>query len=180
MVKQALTDGWAATSADLGSGWGGEAFGKEQAAMVIEGNWIKGTMESDYADVDYTAVELPQGKTKGTLQYTNCWGVTAKSDNIGGAVSLVEFLTTKEQQLAFAKAFGVMPSIQSAQGDWSAANPTMTPFVNGVQYAQNLPAQVGAADVNSDLNAQLSQLKTKEPKAILDSVQANLEPVVAG
>ena len=31
-----------------------------------------------------------------------------------------------------------------------------------------------------DLNAQLSQLKTKEPKAILDSVQANLEPVVAG
>ncbi len=179
-VKQAMADGWAATSADLGSGWGGEAFGKEQAAMVIEGNWIKGTMESDYADVDYTVVELPQGKTKGTLQYTNCWGVTAKSDNIGGAVSLVEFLTTKEQQLAFAKAFGVMPSIQSAKSDWSAANPTMTPFVNGVQYAQNLPAQVGAGDVISDLNAQLSQLKTKEPKAILDSVQANLEPVVAG
>ena len=28
------------------------------------------------------------------------------------------------------------------------------------------------------MNAQLAQLKTKEPKAILDSVQANLEPVV--
>ncbi len=179
-VKQALTDGWAATSADLGSGWGGEAFGKQQAAMVIEGNWITGAMQSDYSDVAYTAVELPQGKAKGTLQYTNCWGVTTKSDNIGGAVSLVEYLTAKEQQLAFAKAFGVMPSIQSAKSDWSAANPTMTPFVNGVDYAQNLPAQVGAADVIKDLNAQLSQLKTKDPKVILDSVQANLEPVIAG
>lgn len=148
--------------------------------MVIEGNWITGAMQSDYSDVAYTAVELPQGKAKGTLQYTNCWGVTAKSDNIEEAVSLVEYLTAKDQQLAFAKAFGVMPSIQSAKSDWSAANPTMTPFVNGVQYAQNLPAEVGAADVISDLNAQLPQLKTKEPKAILDSVQANLEPVVAG
>lgn len=54
----------------------------------------------------------------------------------------------------------------------------MVPFVDGAEYAQNLPAQVGAADVIKDMNAQLAQLKTKEPKAILDSVQANLEPVV--
>ncbi|GAB2478532.1 hypothetical protein GCM10027030_10970 [Luteococcus sediminum] len=71
-----------------------------------------------------------------------------------------------------------MPSLQSAKQEWSKANPTMVPFVDGAEYAQNLPAQVGAADVIKDMNAQLAQLKTKEPKAILDSVQANLEPVV--
>ena len=32
-------------------------------------------------------------KNKGTLQYTNCWGVTAKGDNVGGAVDLVKYLT---------------------------------------------------------------------------------------
>ncbi|WP_420176403.1 sugar ABC transporter substrate-binding protein [Luteococcus sp. OSA5] len=178
-VKKAMTDGWMAYSSDLGSGWGGEAFGKQQAAMVIEGNWITGAMQNDFKDVKYTVVELPQGKEKGTLQYTNCWGVTAKGDNIGGAVDLVEYLTTTEQQLAFAKAFGVMPSLQSAKEQWSKDNPTMVPFINGADYAQNLPAEVGAADVIKDMNAQLSQLKSKDPKVLLDGVQANLEPVVA-
>ncbi|GAA1397795.1 sugar ABC transporter substrate-binding protein [Luteococcus peritonei] len=179
-VKQAMADGWAAYSSDLGSGWGGEAFGKQQAAMVIEGNWITGALEGDFSDVDYTVVELPEGKTKGTLQYTNCWGVTAKGDNIGGAVDLVEHLTTTEQQLAFAKAFGVMPSRKSAKEQWTKDNPAMVPFINGADYAQNLPAEVGALDVIKDMNAQLGQLKTKEPKAILDGAQSNLEAIVAG
>ena len=41
-VKKLLADGNAAFSSDLGAGWGGEAFGKKMAAMVIEGNWITG------------------------------------------------------------------------------------------------------------------------------------------
>ncbi|MEL4506107.1 extracellular solute-binding protein [Luteococcus sp. H138] len=178
-VKKAMADGWMAYSSDLGSGWGGEAFGKQQAAMVIEGNWITGALQNDFKSVKYAVVELPQGKAKGTLQYTNCWGVTAKGDNIGGAVDLVKSLNTTEQQLAFAKAFGVMPSLKSAKDGWSAANPTMVPFISGAEYAQNLPAEVGAADVIKDMNAQLSQLKSKDPKALLDGVQTNLEPVVA-
>lgn len=178
-VKQAMADGWAAYSSDLGSGWGGEAFGKQQAAMVIEGNWITGALEGDFSDVDYTVVELPEGKTKGTLQYTNCWGVTAKGDNIGGAVDLVEYLTTTEQQLAFAKAFGVIPSRKSAKEQWTKDNPAMVPFINGADYAQNLPAEVGALEVIKDMNAQLGQLKTKEPEAILDGAQSNLEAIVA-
>lgn len=179
-VKQGMTDGWMAYSSDLGAGWGGEALGKKMAAMVIEGNWITGAMKSDYSDVKYAAVELPAGKSKGTLQYTNCWGVAAKGDNTAGAIDLVTFLTSPEQQLAFAKGFGVMPSVKSAEAEWSKANPEMAAFIKGAEYAQNLPAQVGAADVIKDFNSELSQLKTKDPKAILDQVQSNLQPVVEG
>lgn len=67
-VKKGMADGWMAYSSDLGAGWGGEAFGKGQAAMVIEGNWITGAMQGDYSDVKYTVAELPAGKAKGTLQ----------------------------------------------------------------------------------------------------------------
>lgn len=179
-VKQGMTDGWMAYSSDLGAGWGGEALGKKKAAMVIEGNWITGAMKSDYSDVKYAAVELPAGKEKGTLQYTNCWGVSAKGDNTAGAIDLVSFLTSTEQQLAFAKAFGVMPSVKSAEAEWSKENPEMAAFIKGAEYAQNLPSQVGAADVIKDFNSELSQLKAKEPKAILDQVQSNLQPVVEG
>lgn len=179
-VKGLMTDGVAAFSSDLGAGWGGEAFGKGMAAMVIEGNWITGAMSADYGDVDYQVVELPAGVEKGTLQYTNCWGVSAKGDNTAGAIDLVKALTTTDQQMAFAKAFGVMPSLESARSDWEAAYPEMTAFIAGSDYAQNLPAQVGAADVLSDFNSQLGSLKTGDPKTMLDSVQSNLEPVVNG
>ncbi len=177
-VKKAMTDGWAAYSSDLGVGWGGEALGKQRAAMVIEGNWITGALQTDYKTLHATFAELPKGKQAGTLQYTNCWGVTAKSGNIGGAIDLVKSLTTTEQQLTFAKDFGVMPSLKSAKDQWSKENPAMVPFVNGADYAQNLPAEVGAQDVIKDMNAQLSQLKAKEPKAILDGVQTNLQAVI--
>lgn len=179
-VKKMMTDGVAAFSSDIGAGWGGEAFGKQMAAMVIEGNWITGAMQNDFSDVKYLVAELPAGEQKGTLQYTNCWGIAADGDNVEGAKSLVEFLTTKEQQLEFSAAFGPMPSIQSAKEDWTAANPTMAAFVNGAEYAQNLPAMPGASDVIGEFNSKLSQLKTTDPKVMLDDIQPLLEPVVAG
>lgn len=179
-VKEQMTAGSFAFSSDIGAGWGGEAFGKQMAAMVIEGNWITGAMQNDFADVKYRVVELPAGEQPGTLQYTNCWGISADGDNIEGAKSIVEFLTTKDQQMAFSEAFGPMPSIQSAKEDWVAANPTMEAFVAGAEYAQNLPAQPGASDVISEFNSQLSQLKSNDPQAMLDAIQPLLEPVVAG
>ena len=48
-VKEGLNAGnFAFAAKDLGAGWGGEAFGKQLAAMVIEGNWIGGAMTADY------------------------------------------------------------------------------------------------------------------------------------
>ncbi len=177
-VKKMLNDGVAAFSSDLGDGWGGESFGKGHAAMVIEGNWITGAMSSTYKSVEYTVAELPAGKQQGTLQYTNCWGIAADADNKEGAKSLVEFLTTTEQQLTFAKDFGVMPSVQSAAEGYKSANPTMVPFINGAAYAQNLPAMEGAADVIKEFNGKLTGLAKGDPKAILDETQTNLQAVV--
>lgn len=177
-VKKLLTEGVADFSSKLGSGWGGEAFGKEQAAMVIEGNWITGAMANDYPDVQYKVVKLPAGKQEGTLQFTNCWGIPADADNTGGALSLVNYLTTTDQQLTFAKDFGVMPSLQSAAEGYKAEFPAMAPFMDSADAAQNLPAMEGAAEVLRDLNAQLEQLETSDPKAILDSAQANFEAIL--
>jgi multiple sugar transport system substrate-binding protein len=178
-VRELLTSGSAAYAADLGTGWGGEAFGTGAAAMTIEGNWITGAMENDYPDVDYRVVELPAGPAgQGTLQFTNCWGIAADSDNQADAVSLVEHLTAPDQQLAFADAFGVMPSVQSAAQGWKDAYPELTAFIDSADYAQNVVNARGAADVITDFNAQLEGLKTGDPAAILGSVQTNLQAVL--
>ncbi|SEC56214.1 carbohydrate ABC transporter substrate-binding protein, CUT1 family [Nocardioides exalbidus] len=178
-VQGMMKDGVASYSSTLGAGWGGEAFGKEQAAMVIEGNWIAGAMQNDYPDVDYTVAELPEGPAgPGTLAFTNCWGIAAQSGNQEDAVSLVEYLTTADQQLTFADAFGVIPSVQSAAESYAESRPAFAPFVAGAEYAQNPPAQEGAADVISDFNAQLEGLQDGDPQAILESVQQSMQAVV--
>ncbi|MBO9626497.1 MAG: extracellular solute-binding protein [Microbacterium sp.] len=178
-VKTHLADGTFAFAKDVGAGWGGEALGKQSAAMVIEGNWITGAMTNDFSDVDYKVAELPAGPGgQGTLQFTNCWGMAADSPNQKAALDLVEFLTSADSQLAFSKAFGPMPSITSAADAWTTDNPALEPFLAGADYAQFPPNQDGAADVISDFNAQLETLKTADPAQILSSVQSNLDAVV--
>lgn len=163
-------------SSDLGAGWGGEAFGTGSAVMVVEGNWITGALTNDYPDLAYRVVELPAGPGgKGTLQFTNAWGVAADSPNQEAAVELITHLTSADQQIAFAEAFGPMPSVTAASEQWLEAYPDMAAFLDGVEYAKNPPAQAGTADVVSDLNAQLESLDGSDAQAILDSVQTNLE-----
>lgn len=179
-VKSLLTDGTAKYSSDLGAGWGGEAFGKGLSAMTIEGNWIGGALSKDYPGVKYRTVELPAGpKGKGTLQFTNCWGIAADSKNKPAAKKLVEQLTSTQSQIGFAKAFGVMPSVQSAAAAFKSDFPAQAASLAGAEYAQTLPSQPGAADVIKDLNAKLATLKTSDPKTILDSVQTEMTAVLA-
>ena len=178
-VQKMLVDGVAAYPADVDAGWGGEALGIGAAAMVIEGNWIVGAMTNNYPDVPYLVAELPAGPVgQGTLQFTNCWGVAADGANTGGAVDLVSFLTSGEQQMEFANAFGVMPSVQSVNAEWTEAFPEQAAFLAGAEYAQGGPAAQGATDVIADFNSQLQGLKDGDPEAILASVQTNLEAVL--
>lgn len=175
-VQDHLKDGSFAYAADVGAGWGGEAFGKALGAMTIEGNWITGAMSADYPSVKYTVAGLPKGPAgAGTLQFTNCWGMATDSPNQQAALDLVEYLTSAEQQLAFSKAFGPMPSVQSAADAWKTQNPALVAFLAGAGYAQGVPTQAGASDVIAAFNTQLETLKTADPKTILDKVQSNLE-----
>ena len=88
-------------------------------------------------------------------------------------------MTTKDQQLAFANGFGVIPSIQSAEADYLAANSRTTqPFVDGVEYARGVVTAPGITDVLADFDAQLDGLATSDPKTILESVQQNLTDAI--
>ena len=175
-VQSLMADGSYAFAADLGAGWGGEAFGTGKAAMTIEGNWLVGAMASDYPDVEYQVVELPAGPAgKGTLTFTNCWGIAADSQNKEEAVELVEDLTSSDQQLAFAKGFGVMPSLQSAAQPFSQEFPAQAAFLAGADYATAVPNAEGVSDVITDLNSQLEGLEGGDPQAILQRTQTNLE-----
>ena len=180
-VQNALKAGWWKFTNDIGAGWGGEAFGKQEAAMTIEGNWIAGAMTTTYPKVHYAVIPLPAGSAgKGTLQFTNCWGIASASKNQAAALKLVEQLTTAKDQLAFAKAFGVMPSIQSAAAQWKQQFPQFTSFLDAASYAQGVPKSVGSAAVVADIDSKLAGLKKLDINSLLTSEQKNLATTVQG
>ena len=176
-----LKNGLAKYPKALDAGWAGEAFGKGKAAMTIEGNWIKGAMSSDFPTIKYVVKELPAGPAgKGTLSFTQCWGIAAKSRHQPQAEAFVQAMTTADQQMTFAKAFGVMPSRQDAQATYQQQYPQDAAFVAGSQYAHG-PVNAPKMDsVLSDLDAQLQGLQNGNPKAILQRFDKNAKTALGG
>ena len=178
-VKDLLDEGVASYPSQVDAGWGGEAFGTGRAAMTIEGNWIQGAMRNDYPDVAYRTVELPEGPAgKGTLQFTQCWGVADQSGNREAAVDLVTYLTAPEQQTTAAEAFGVMPSRESLADSFAETYPDAAAFVAGGEYGQGPVNVPGMTSVLDDFDSQLQQLGSSDPEQILSQLQSNAEAVV--
>ena len=180
-VQTLLKDGLAQYPKTLDAGWAGEAFGKGKVAMTIEGNWIKGALTNDFPDIKYQVYELPAGpKGKGTLAFTQCWGIAAKSKFKDQAIKFVEAMTTVDQQMAYAKAFGVMPSRQSAQAQYTAAFPDDAPFVAGSAYGHG-PVNAPKMDsVLADLDAGIQGLQNGNPQAVLQRFDKNAQTALGG
>jgi multiple sugar transport system substrate-binding protein len=174
-VQGLLKSGLMEYSSQLDTGWGGEALGTGKAVMTIEGNWIEGAMKSDYPKVKYEIAPLPAGPAgAATLEFTQCWGISAKSKNHAADIAFVNAMTAPQQQLTFAKAFGVIPSRQSAQATYLQQFPTDKAFLDG---APNGVGPVNAPKVTTvlaDYDTQLTQLAKGSPSAILARLQTNL------
>lgn len=180
-IQDGLQAGWLAWPGDVDAGWGGEALGLQSAAMVIEGNWIRGAMSNDYPDVNYTTVELPAGPAGlGTMQFTVCWGVAAQSseEEQAAAIDMIDYLLAADNQVTYAENFPVMPSRDSALATYAESTPDDAPFVAGTEYGVVPPNFVGWGEVRSEFDSQLIELKDGDPAAILADLQTNIEAAV--
>jgi len=174
-IQKLHTDKVLKFPSEIDAGWSGEALGAGKAAMVIEGPWIKG-IDTDFPDTNYAAYELPAGPAgQSTFTFTNCWGIPANSDTADAAESLVEYLTADEQQLAFADAFGVIPSTESAAAEYAKKYPENASFVASNDYAVSPVNFAGSSTVITDFNSKLEGLAGGDAKAILASIQTELQ-----
>ncbi|MEU3188160.1 extracellular solute-binding protein [Streptomyces sp. NPDC006923] len=179
-VQSMLTSGSMKYAKQVDTSWGGEALGKGKAAMTIEGNWLDGGMKLDYPDVKYDVVPLPAGPAgRSTLAFSTCWGVAAESAHRAASVDLVTYLSSADQQLAFADAFGVMPSRTSALTTYAERQPRAKAWVEGSAYAQGPVTIAGFDKVLSQFNTDLQSLRTADPKKILADLQRNGEQAIA-
>ncbi len=180
-LKQMLSQGVLKFPSALSSGWSGQAFGENKAAMNIVGNWMVGSLQSDYPGIKYQVATIPAGPagTAGTVSFTNCWGIPRSSANIGGAVDFVKFLTTAKQQMAFSKAFGVIPSLKTLQGQWQSTFPNLAVHTKELSYAHPDIALPNDTQALAAFDSALAQLATGDPATILQSAQTNLAPLAS-
>lgn len=88
-------NGLGMTASDMGDGWCGEALGKGDAAIVFEGGWLLGYMQSTFPDVKWAFAEMPTGSigTKVTISYTAAYGIGVDSANKDQAWVVMQYLT---------------------------------------------------------------------------------------
>lgn len=156
------------------------ALGDQKAAMIITGPWMGPEMSSEFPKVQYTILPLPTGPTgtKATLSFTNCWGVAANNDNLGGTIKFVKFLTSPAQEIRFAKAFGPIPSLMSAARTYQKLFPKHAEEAKALNFAHPDIAIAGATAALNSFNSALGQLATQSPASILSTAQKNLQAVV--
>ena len=150
--------------------------------MTIEGNWIAGAMTTDYPKVHYKVVPLPAGPAgKGTLQFTNCWGIAARQPEPGGGAEARRAAHHREGPARVREGLrrdavdqvrrGRLEEASSRSSRRSSTRPTTR---------RACRPRWAARDVVTDLNSKMAALKTLDIKALLAAEQKNLSAVVTG
>ena len=96
-----VQEGVAVQPSDIGAGWPGDCFAKEQAGVAIEGAWMLGFLRDNAPNLPYGTALLPVSPTtneRGNFLFTVAWGVNSDSPNRDAAVRVVEALTSEEAQ----------------------------------------------------------------------------------
>jgi multiple sugar transport system substrate-binding protein len=149
-----INKGLAATPDKLGSGWCGEALGKQKAAIIFEGNWLLPFMKSTYPSVQYGIFPMIKNKTGGNLAFTVSYSMAKDS------WTLLSWLTGPVGQKLWVSKGLALPSrsdvkaIGGRQAFLSAA-----PFARGWGFAN--PNFANAYTVmGNDLNAVIAGSKS--------------------
>ncbi len=147
IVDMRLKDKSAAQPNEVGAGWGGEMFGQQKAAMVIEGNWAIPFLQETFPNTEFGTAEVPtiDGK-KGTMAYTVAYVMNKDSQKKEAAWKLISFLTGKEGMKIWTSKGFALPTRKSVASELGydkdelrAALVAGAPYATVWQNGTNLP-----------------------------------------
>ncbi len=103
----------------LDASWSGEVFGRQQAAMVIEGGWLVPFLKENYSSVDYGIAPLPSGpqKKRANLLFTNAWAASATTNYPEASWELIQYMTSSPVQTRVLHSGLALPSLASLAND---------------------------------------------------------------
>jgi multiple sugar transport system substrate-binding protein len=147
-------DGLAATPADVGAQWPGDAFAKDLGVIVFEGNWMFPFLAASAPDKQFLIAELPAGPAgKVTMGFTVSYSINAKTTVAESAWELVNYLTGPEGMARWTDLGLAMPSRPALAEAWIAKYPEREPYLAGGAYARPWQLGPGGQAFFQDANA---------------------------
>ncbi len=122
---------------DVGAGWDGDAFGKQQVAMTFEGGWMIPFMTQSFPNVQYGIAPVPMAPNgkRGNLLYTNAWAAYSGTKYPDAAWKLIKFLTAAGHQGDVLHDGFALPTIKSLANDpYFQQNPGVAVLQQGADY----------------------------------------------
>jgi multiple sugar transport system substrate-binding protein len=123
---------------NVSAGWAGEAFGKQRAAMALEGGWLIPYMQTTYPNVQYDIAPVPTDPATGKradLIYTNGWGAYAGTKHPEAAWEVIKYMTGSDVQRSQLEAGFALPSLKSLANDpYFAQNPGVKVMFDAASY----------------------------------------------
>lgn len=122
----------------VGAGWNGEAFGKQRAAMAIEGGWMIPYLASTYPSVQYGIAPLPiapNGK-RANLTFTNAWAAYSGTQHPEAAWELIKYMTGATVQESQLNAGFALPTLVNlANAPYFASHPDFKALFDAAPYS---------------------------------------------
>ncbi|KIL52093.1 ABC transporter substrate-binding protein [Jeotgalibacillus soli] len=136
-IDQHNIDKTSAQPSEVGASWGGDMFGQQRAAMVIEGNWNIPYLEETFPELEYATAEVPTiNGEKGTMAFTVSYVMNAASEKKEASWRLIEYLTGKEGMETWTSKGFALPTRKSVAESLGYADDELRgPIVAGAEYA---------------------------------------------
>ncbi len=131
------------TPSDLGLGWNGEAFGVGKCAIMEEGNWVYGTLQKDYSDINFGVKPMPvYNGTQYSMSYTVGYGIYSLSQNKDMAAAWIKYVTSIDGLNIWCTGAGCLPPrADAAEAMDVESDPVWN--VHSQMAAVSLPWQLG-------------------------------------
>ncbi|MEM6718699.1 MAG: ABC transporter substrate-binding protein [Bacteroidota bacterium] len=130
-------EGMATMPTDMGAGWNGDVFGRKQVAMAYSGAWMIPYLKESYPDINYKIAELPVGKIKSTVAFTNAYVIPKQTQHLSDAWQLVNYLAGKEGMRIWTSSKIALPTRKSvALENNFYQDPVFSIFLKSAEYAK--------------------------------------------
>jgi multiple sugar transport system substrate-binding protein len=129
-VRSMLDSGAAISPDGAGAQWCGDAFGRGNVAMALEGAWMLPPMRRQYPNVKYSVHELPVGERAATLAYSGNMAISRTSRNPAAAWMLLDYLASPEAQAEVASLGLAVPAMTGVEYP-----DDLQVFADGIDYA---------------------------------------------
>ncbi|HZO70824.1 MAG TPA: ABC transporter substrate-binding protein [Ktedonobacteraceae bacterium] len=123
--------------ADVAAGWAGDAFGKQRAAMALEGGWLIPYMTQNFPNVQYGIAPVPRSANgkRADLIFTNAWAGYANTKHPEAAWELIKYMTGTEVQTSQLHAGFALPTLSSLSSDpYFTQNPGIKVMFDAATY----------------------------------------------